>query len=68
MDGQDWALLRACLAPNVHVDYSDLRRDPPATIAADGFVGRLGHRAPRLTEGSRRPRPRGPAAGRLTDL
>ena len=38
MDGQDWALLRACLAPNVHVDYSDLRGDPPATIAADDFV------------------------------
>lgn len=54
MDGQDWALLRACLAPNVHVDYSDLRGDPPATIAADDFVaarvtGLRGLRTPHLS-------------------
>jgi hypothetical protein len=38
MDGQDWSLLRSCLAPEVAVDYSDLRGDPPATVSADAFV------------------------------
>ena len=38
MDRRDWAGLRACLAPAVDVDYSDLRGEPRATVAADDFV------------------------------
>jgi hypothetical protein len=38
MDVQDWALLRDCLLPELEVDYSDLRGDPPATVAAEEFV------------------------------
>ena len=38
MDRQDWPALRACLAATLDVDYSDLRGDPPSTIAADAYV------------------------------
>jgi len=38
MDAQDWPALRACLAGTLDVDYSDLRGDPPSTIAADAYV------------------------------
>jgi hypothetical protein len=38
MDTQDWPALRACLAVTLAVDYSDLRGDPPSTIAADAYV------------------------------
>ena len=38
MDLQDWPGLRACLAATLDVDYSDLRGDPPSTIAADAYV------------------------------
>lgn len=38
MDVQDWPALRACLAVTLDVDYSDLRGDPPATIAAEAYV------------------------------
>lgn len=37
-DLQDWTALRACLLPTIEVDYSDLRGEPPATIAADDYV------------------------------
>jgi hypothetical protein len=38
MDAQDWALLRSCLTDVVHVDYRDLRGEPPAHVPADEFV------------------------------
>jgi len=38
MDAQDGTLLRACLAPLLDVDYSDLRGDPPSVMTADDYV------------------------------
>jgi hypothetical protein len=38
MDRQDWPALRACLAATVDVDYSDLRGEPRAVVAAEAFV------------------------------
>jgi hypothetical protein len=38
LDAQDWALLRSCLAPTLHVDYRALRGDPPATVSAEDYV------------------------------
>ena len=37
-DLHDWPALRACLLPTIEVDYSDLRGERPATMAADDFV------------------------------
>jgi hypothetical protein len=37
-DLRDWNVLRACLAPEVFVDYSAFRGDPPATITAESYV------------------------------
>jgi hypothetical protein len=37
-DRQDWALLRACLADRVDVDYADLRGEPRAVLSAEAFV------------------------------
>jgi len=38
MDLQDWEMLRACLADEIEVDYSDLRGEPPQFVTADDFV------------------------------
>jgi hypothetical protein len=38
LDRQDWPRLRACLTPELDIDYSDLRGDPPGRVTADDFV------------------------------
>jgi SnoaL-like domain len=37
-DRKEWAALAQLLAERVHVDYFDLRGEPPRTIAAGDFV------------------------------
>src|SRR5438128_245580 len=37
-DLKDWAALRACLASDVHVDYSAFRGEPARNVSADEFV------------------------------
>lgn len=37
-DAKDWARLRACLAAELDVDYSDFRGEPPRRISADEYV------------------------------
>jgi SnoaL-like domain len=37
-DSKDWSLLRACLAAEIFVDYSDFRGEEPRTIKADEYV------------------------------
>lgn len=37
-DLKDWSALEACLAPQVFIDYSDLRGTPPETLPAAEFV------------------------------
>ena len=37
-DQKDWTLLESVLTDELTVDYSDLRGDPPAKIAAGEYV------------------------------
>lgn len=37
-DLQDWNALRACLAVEIHVDYSAFRGEPPKIVAAEDYV------------------------------
>ena len=38
LDSQDWALLRACFANELFVDYADFRKQKATRITADEFV------------------------------
>lgn len=40
LDTHDWALLRACLADVVEVDYRGFRGEPPGRLSAEAFVER----------------------------
>lgn len=37
-DLQDWGALRSCLMPEIFVDYSAFRKEPPGRVAADAYV------------------------------
>lgn len=38
LDLKDWSALAACLAAEVHTDYSELRGTPPQTLSREHFV------------------------------
>ena len=38
LDVKDWAACRRCFTDEIETDYSDLRGEPPARVAADDFV------------------------------
>ncbi len=38
MDAQDWARVRAVLADELDIDYSEFRGEPPSRVTADSYV------------------------------
>jgi hypothetical protein len=38
MDAQDWARVRALLADELDIDYSEFRGEPPSRVTADSYV------------------------------
>ena len=38
LDAKDWRALRSCLAPELEVDYSEFRGQPPSRLSAEAYV------------------------------